>query len=128
MLIDIQGRGFPLTAPLLEHAERRLRFALTRTSARIRRVVVRLGDRNGPRGGEDKFCRIQVHLKHAPPILIEDAGADLYAVIDRAAERAGRNVAKCLDRLHENVRLARPRPLRSRSGVASDLSNKPEGD
>ena len=51
MRIDVQGLGFPLTAALLNHTERRLRFALTRTSDRISRVVVRLGDSNGPRGG-----------------------------------------------------------------------------
>ena len=90
MRIEIQGLGFPLTAALLDHTERRLRFALTRTRDRIKRVVVRLGDINGPRAGEDKFCRIQVVLDGAPSLLIEDAGADLYAVIDRAAERAGR--------------------------------------
>lgn len=54
---------------------------------------------------------------------LEDAGADLYAVIDRVAERAGRNAAKRVDRLHENVRLARPKPLRSLPGEASDMSN-----
>ena len=122
MRIDIQGLGFLLTAPLLDHTERRLRFALTRTRNRITRVVVRLGDTNGPRGGEDKFCRMQVYLQHAPPVLIEDAGADLYAVIDRAAERAGRNVAKRVDRLHENVRLAGLKPLRSLPGDAVDIS------
>ena len=123
MRIDIQGLGFPLSAALLDYTERRLRLALTRTSARIKRVVVRLGDTNGPRGGEDKFCRMQVYLEHAPPVLIEDAGADLYAVIDRVAERAGRNVAKRVDRLHENVRPARPKPLRSLPVDAFDMSN-----
>jgi len=98
------------------HTERRLSFALTRTSNRIKRVVVRLGDRNGPRGGGDKFCRIQVLLERALPVLIEDAGADLYAVIDRAAERAGRNVAKTLGRRRENVWLAVPQPLGSLPG------------
>ena len=120
MRIDIQGRGFPLTAPLLDHAQRRLRFALTRTRNRITRVVVRLGDTNGPRGGEDKFCKIQVVLEHAPSVLIEDAGADLYAVIDRAAERAGRNVAKHVDRLHENIRLGMGKPPASASDEAFD--------
>ena len=110
MRIDIQGLGFPLTASLRDPTERRLRFALTRNGDRIRRVFVRFGDMNGPRGGADKFCKIQVVLAHAPPVLIEDAGADLYAVIDRAAERAGRNVAKHIERLHENVRMARPKP------------------
>jgi len=123
MRIDIQGLGFPLTAPLLDHTERRLRFSLTRTRDRIKRVVVRFGDTNGARGGEDKFCKIQVVLEHVPPVLIEDSGADLYAVIDRAAERAGRNVAKHVDRLHENVRLARLKPFRSLPGDAFDMSN-----
>ena len=120
MRINIQGVGFPLTAPLLEHTERRLRFALTRTSERIKRVVVRVGDTNGPRGGEDKFCKIQVALEGAPSVVIEDAGADLYAVIDRAAERAGRNVAKRVDRRREN---ARPQPPAPPSGEAFDEFN-----
>lgn len=122
MRIDIQARGVPLTAPLLDHTERRLRFALTRTRDRITRVVVRLGDTNGPRGGADKFCRMQVFLEHSPPVLIEDVGADLYAVIDRAAERAGRNVAKHVDRLRENARLAMPQPAASLPGDAFDMS------
>lgn len=127
MRIEIQALGFPLAAALLEHTERRLSFALTRTSDRIKRVVVRLGDTNGPRGGEDKFCKIQVVLEHAPPVLIEDTGADLYAVINRAAERAGRNVAKCVDRLRKNVRLAMPQQPSSPSGEASDVFRKTEG-
>ena len=122
MRIDIQGRGFPLTAPLLDHTERRLHFALARTRDRITRVVVRVGNTSGLRGGEAKFCRMHVVLEHAPPVLIEDSGADLYAVIDRAAERAGRNVAKRVDRLHENVRLARLKPLRALPGDAFDMS------
>ena len=122
MRINIQGMGFPLTAPLLDHTERRLQFALTRTRNRIKRVVVRLGETNVSRGGEDKFCRMQVYLEHAPPVLIEDTGADLYAVIDRVAERAGRNVANHVDRLHQNVRLARLKPLRALPGDAFALS------
>ena len=98
MNFDIQSQGFPLTAALAEHSRRRLRFVLTRQSDRVQRVVVRLGDENGPRGGVDKFCRIQVHLLDAPVALIEDIGLDLYTVIDRAADRAGRAVVKHLDR------------------------------
>lgn len=99
MQIDFQGLGFPLTAALGEHNERRTRFAITRCIDQISRVVVRLDDTNGPRGGEDKFCNSHVVLKHASPALIEYAGADLYAVIDRAAERAGRNVGRRIGRL-----------------------------
>ena len=123
MRIDIKGSGFPITTALMDHTERRLRFALTRSSDRIVRVAVLVGDSNGPRGGEDKFCRIQIHLKRAPQVLIEDIGAELYAVIDRAAERAGRNVAKRVDRLMESIREAKRKSLRSPPGDVSDMPN-----
>jgi putative sigma-54 modulation protein len=113
MRFDIQSRGFPLTEPLIEHTERRLQFALVRATERIDRIVVRLGDSNGQRGGEDKFCRVKVVLAHAPPVLIEDAGADLYSVIDRASERAGRNVARFLERKKEHIRSGKPTATRS---------------
>jgi putative sigma-54 modulation protein len=123
MRIDIKGSGFPITTALMDHTERRLRFALTRSSDRIVRVAVLVGDSNGPRGGEDKFCRVQIHLKRAPQVLIEDIGTELYAVIDRAAERAGHNVARRVDRLKENIREARLNPLRSPPDDVSDLPN-----
>lgn len=98
MNIHIQSLGFSITAALAEHAKRRLQFVLTRRSACIQRVVMRVGDENGPRGGVDKFCRIQVYLLDAPLAAVEDVGCDLYAVIDRATDRVGRVVVKHLDR------------------------------
>jgi len=123
MRIDIKGSDFPITTALMDHTERRLRFALTRSCDRIVRVAVLVGDSNGPRGGKDKFCQIQVHLKRAPQVLIEDIGAELYAVIDRAAERAGRNVAKRVDRLKDNVRQTGRKPPRSAPADASGPPN-----
>jgi ribosome-associated translation inhibitor RaiA len=122
MQINIQALGFALTATLLDHIERRLRFALTRTSGRIKKVVIRLGETNVSRRGEDKFCRIQVYFDEAALVLIEDTGPDLYAVINRVAERAGRNVANYVERRHENVRLARLKPLRSLPGSVFAMS------
>ena len=107
MQIDIQSLGFPITGALADHARRRLQFVLTRRSDRIQRVVVRLGDENGPRGGVDKFCRIQVRLFNAPAAVIEEVGSELYAVIDRATDRVGRVVVKHLDRLRSGRRHGR---------------------
>jgi|GEM_PF-885022 len=98
MQFDIQSLDFPNTAALASHTRRRLDFGLTRHADRIARVVVRLGDENGPRGGLDKFCRLQVSLVDAPQVVIRDCGPDLYAVIDRASDRAARAVAKQLQR------------------------------
>ena len=108
MHIDIQTHDFSLTKALRNHAERRLRFALTRCDDHIQRVVMRLSDINGPRGGEDKRCRLQVILAGLPDVVIEDVEADLYVAIDRATDRAGRTVVRKIDRQQTLTRRSRP--------------------
>ncbi len=98
MQIDIKTHNFPLTDALRSHAERRLRFALTYCDDHIQRVVMRLSDINGPRGGADKRCRLQVVLDGLPDVVVEDTEADLYVAIDRAADRAGRTLVRKIDR------------------------------
>jgi len=98
MQIDIQARGFKLTEGLRVRVERRLRFALGSTVGRVRSIVVRLADENGPRGGTDKRCTIRAILPGAAPVIIEQQDADLYAAIDLAADRAGRAVSRRLDK------------------------------
>ena len=102
MRIDIQARGFDLTEGLREHTARRLQFALGWSNHDVRSVTVRLFDINGPRGGEDKRCRIQVAFPGTPNVLIEDTAADLYVAIDRATDRAERAVTRRLERLREH--------------------------
>jgi ribosomal subunit interface protein len=102
MRIDIQARGFDLTEGLRDHTVRRLQFALGWASHDVRTVRVRLFDINGPRGGEDKRCRIQVAFPGTPNVVIEDTEADLYVAIDRAADRAERAVTRRLERLREH--------------------------
>lgn len=97
-MIEIYGQGFTVTPPLSEYVRRRLGLVLARRTERIQRVTVRVGDENGPRGGIDKYCRIQVHLVAAPVAMVEEVGCDLYAAIARAADRVGRAVGKHLDR------------------------------
>jgi putative sigma-54 modulation protein len=104
MRIDIQARGFDLTQGLREHAERRLQFALAWADKDVRSVSIRLSDVNGPRGGNDKRCQIKIPLVGGPDVVIEDAEADLYVAIDRAAERTERTLARRLGRLREHRR------------------------
>jgi len=98
MQIDIQSRNFSLTNAMRSHAERRLRFALTCCDDHIQRVVMRLSDINGPRGGADKRCHLQVVLAGLPNVVVEDIETDLYVAIDRATDRAGRTVVRKIDR------------------------------
>jgi ribosomal subunit interface protein len=108
MHIEIKARRFRLTRALREYVERRLRFALGPARAAVLRVGVRLVDDNGPRGGEDKRCRILLRAAGAPALLVEDAQSDLYVAIDRAAGRAGRALVRQLARRREHRLPARP--------------------
>jgi putative sigma-54 modulation protein len=106
MQIDIQARGFRLTEGLRTQAERRVRFALGSTSGRVRSVVMRLADQNGPRGGLDKCCTIRANLPGGPPVIIEQQETDLYVAIDRAADRVARAVARRLEKASAGRRYA----------------------
>lgn len=117
MQIDIQARGFVLTDALRDYAERRLRFALPPADERIRRVTLRFFDTNGPRGGIDKRCRIQVTLNGLGGVVIEDTEADLYVAIDRAVDRAGRAVVRRLAR----QRVYAPDAPHDAAGALTDL-------
>ena len=104
MQIDIQARNFPLTNVLRRHIEKRMGFALSAGKDHIQRVMVRLSDINGPRGGADKRCHIQVVLPNLPDVVIEDTEVNLYAAIVRAADRAGRSVVRRLARQRDRGR------------------------
>ena len=122
MQMDIQCRGFDLTNSLRDYAFKRLAYNLNCGDGYIGRVIVRLSDINGPRGGKDKRCLLEVRLKGQPEMVIEDTEVDLYMAIDRAAERAGRTLARRLDRQREFAPVARPE-----ENAAHPDSHKPEG-
>lgn len=111
MQIEIQARNFPLTHALSGHIQRRLGYALSTRNEHIERVRVRLSDINGPRGGDDKCCHIQIVMPRLADVVIEDTEADLYVAIDRAADRASRTVARRLARQRDKGR-ARHLPTR----------------
>ena len=98
MQIQIHSNDFDLTDGLREHIVKRLAYSLNHGRDMITRIVVRLADVNGPRGGIDKSCGIEVRLKGASAIAIDDTQADLYVAIDRVAERTGRTLDRWIAR------------------------------
>lgn len=108
MQIEIQARNFSLTQALRNHVERRLDFALSIHHEHIQRIAVRLSDINGPRGGNDKCCQIQVVLPQLTDVIVEDTESNLYTAIDRAADRASRTVARRLARQRDKTTRSLP--------------------
>ena len=127
MQIDIQARNFSLTDALRSHAERRLCFAMTCCDDRIQRVVMRLSDINGPRGGADKRCHLQVVLAGLSDVVIEDIEADLYVAIDRACDRAGRTVVRKISRQQTLLRQGRP-PVTEELVAAESVNESDRGN
>ena len=121
MQIDIQARHFTLTNALRSHTEHRIRLALTCCDDHIQRVMVRLSDINGPRGGVDKHCHIQIVLAGLPDIVIEDTEADMYVAINRASDRAGRTLVRKINRQQTLLKQGRPLPLDIEQPVLNDL-------
>ena len=113
MHIDTQARGFELSAEVRDHVQRRLGFSIDWAHDRVNSVSVVLSDINGPRGGKDKRCRIQVAVTGAADVRIDDTQADLYLAIDRAVDRAGRALARQVARQRQR------QPGRSRDARAA---------
>jgi len=105
----VRGRGAVLTEELRSHVERRLRFALSRFSPRVRRVSVRLEDRAGREGELDKHCRVRVTMAHGAPLLTDTADAELVAAVDRACDLVGRLAGHRIDRPPLSAGLRRAR-------------------
>ena len=108
MALLIVDRNNTLSNKSRELLERRLSFALSRFDSRIMRVSAIIEDLNGPRGGIDKRCRITVKMSGAKDVIISDQDSDIIQCIANAADRAGRSVARAIDR---SQRSYRTRPL-----------------
>lgn len=103
MNIDIQSRPFSLTESLRDYSDRRIRSALTRFEGRVQRISMWLSDINGPKGGKDKHCRLQIVLAGDTDVVVDETQADMHVAINRAVERAGRSMARKLDRKQSRV-------------------------
>lgn len=101
MLISMTDRSDLLSPEMREVVERRFAFALSRFDSRITNVDFVVRDENGPRGGVDKGCRVSISLKRAPEVVITDKDADLATCVSRVAERAGRAVARTIQRTQQ---------------------------
>lgn len=133
MRITIQANGFLLTEALRTHTERRVATALGWARQHMRRLVVSLSDINGPRGGVDKRCRIQVLLGTGREVIIEDVEDDLYVAINRAAERADRAIVRQIERTR-HFSHGRPVPvdvaavIAERALASADRPDGPDAD
>jgi ribosome-associated translation inhibitor RaiA len=94
----------PQAAALRGLAERRLRFVLRRMAPLVPRAEVQLSDLNGPRGGMDKRCQLELKTDGAGTVIVSAVAQDWRAALNSALARAARLLMRLLGRHHEPQR------------------------
>ena len=123
MEISMVAQEFTLTPSLREHVERRVRFAFSHALNRAGRIVVRLRDLNGPRGGRDMACHVSVSVPGHPEVVVQEVEENMYNAIDRAIKRAAYRASRLVVRR----RLALRRKTEAAPVIDSDAENSPHG-
>lgn len=93
----------PQAAELRTLTERRVRQALRRLAWLIPRVRVHLSDINGPLGGIDKRCQIELMTDGGKPVVVTSLARDWFSALQSALTRATRSL------LHNWQRSRKPR-------------------
>jgi ribosomal subunit interface protein len=93
------------------HIERKLERALRRHRQRVGRVIVRIGDLNGPRGGVDKRCTIVLSHLDGGIIVVHADSDDAYAAVTQAAQRIDEQIGRRLGRGARADRSAAEEPI-----------------
>ncbi len=95
-------------AQLRQLAVRRVRRALRRLSWLAPRARVHLSDVNGPRGGIDKCCQIELLSNKAGPVVITSMARDWPSALHSALARAAQALLHNWQRAREVRRVIRP--------------------
>ncbi len=98
MQFQLVEDGVRLRDSQREFVERRLLFALGRFADRIRQVVVRFSDLNGPRGGPGLQCLLSISVSGCRDLLVTSGGATVEGAASECFARGGRSLARRLMR------------------------------
>jgi ribosome-associated translation inhibitor RaiA len=80
----------PQATELRDLTERRVRFVLRRLGWLVPRAEVQMSDVNGPRGGIDKRCQVELRTDGAGSVVVACVANDWRTALDNALARAAR--------------------------------------
>ena len=88
----------PDGAQMRELAVARLRFVMRRLTWLVPRATVQLSDVNGPRGGIDKRCQVELKTDSIGTVVITSMARDWRAALENALGRAARVLVRAWSR------------------------------
>jgi len=92
-------------ADLLDLSQRRTRFVLRRLAWLVPQATVSMSDVNGPRGGIDKRCQVELKTDFAGTVVVTSVASDWRSALDKALARAARSLLRLVRRVSESRRL-----------------------
>jgi len=95
----------PQATELRDLAERRVRFVLRRLRWLVPHAEVRMSDVNGPRGGIDKRCQVELRTDGAGSVVVTSVAGDWRTALDQALARAARFLMRLWRRSSDSRRL-----------------------
>lgn len=98
MKIDILIKHLTLDDGVLDKIRERFEHSLDHFEQHILSGHAVLSDVNGPRGGADKHCMVQLRLRGGVEIVVEEEGVELLTVAGGAADRVAVAVGRAVDK------------------------------
>jgi hypothetical protein len=106
MQIIFESRD-PQAVQLQLVAERRVRLALRRLSWLSPRARVQMSDVNGPQGGVDKRCQIELTTDATGPVIVTSMARDWLSALNSAITRAARALLHSWQQTRQVLRIPR---------------------
>ena len=106
--VKIQKAYVKISPKELFQIENAFNFAIDRFGHVVRDVVVTLADTNGPKGGVDKRCNVQLRLYPRGLAVVRSTGASLLETVHEACDKMRQVLSK---RLSKQKSRAQPRAL-----------------
>ena len=95
----------PEGTQLREIAERRLRFVMRRLTWLVPHARLQLSDVNGPRGGVDKRCKVELKTDNHGTVVITAMASDWRAALETALARASQVLLRIWRRSRQHPRV-----------------------
>ena len=100
MNININSPDFTITEALDDFIHKSASRSLEPVKDNLHQVHVHLRDINGPRGGRDKECTVEISMHGMSPVLVKKRSSDAYSAIRKSFGRAARTSLRHIKRAH----------------------------
>ena len=94
MKIEIQTKQLKLGQTFKNNIKVKIRKLFQHSSDQVHRISVMVADINGPKGGEDKVCKVNISVGGGQDILVSAREASAYKAVTQAIRKASSTLSR----------------------------------